>query len=162
MPCCDIEPAYRWVPPFPGWVDFNPTIPKLYWDTYSQEQRIHELCAMLHKVCCYADMLGLKISIDHEAIEKLESEFEEFKAHGFDEYYEQLLIDFINANANIIYEKFARGVYFGLTLDGHFVAYIPQSWNDIVFDTGANWGQEDYGRLILKYDVDSPYSVEQP
>ncbi len=47
-----------------------------------------------------------------------------------------------------------RGVYFGLTDDGHFCAYIPDNWEDIEFDTGTNYGEFDYGRLILRYDVD--------
>lgn len=152
----------RWVPPFIGWVPYNATIPKMYWDTYSQEQRIHAMCDMMHKLACYADMLGVNIGIDHKAIEKLESEFLQFKAHGFEDYYERQLQAWIDAHANIIYERFAHGVYFGLTMEGRFVAYIPESWDEISFDTGAVWGNEDYGRLILRYDVDSPYTVEQP
>ena len=52
-------------------------------------------------------------------------------------------------------------VFFGLTLDGYFVAYIPDSWDEIIFDTGAVYGREDYGRLILKYQVDSVHDVQQ-
>ena len=47
-----------------------------------------------------------------------------------------------------------RGVYFGLTDDGHFCAYVPDDWEDIEFDTGTRYGEFDYGRLILRYDVD--------
>lgn len=60
-----------------------------------------------------------------------------------------------------------KQVYFGLTDDtysggtGYFVAYIPDSWSEIVFDTGAVYGLDTYGRLILRWDADSPYSVEQ-
>ena len=45
-------------------------------------------------------------------------------------------------------------VFFGLTDDGHFCAYIPESWNDITFNTS---GLDDfpagveYGHLILSY-----------
>jgi len=53
-------------------------------------------------------------------------------------------------------------VFFGVTLDGHFVAYIPESWTDIDFDTGMIYGTPEYGRLILRYEVDSPHDVEQP
>ena len=45
-------------------------------------------------------------------------------------------------------------VFFGLTSDGYFCAYIPDAWSDIEFDTGAVFGRFDYGRLILRYDVD--------
>lgn len=35
------------------------TIPSLYWDTFSQEQRIHAICRQLSKVIQYADYLGV-------------------------------------------------------------------------------------------------------
>lgn len=152
----------RYIPPFAGWVPYNATIPKLYWDTYSQEQRIHAMCDLIHRIACYADMLGIELDKDHASIETLEAEFQKFKESGFLDYYEEQLAKWIDDHSALIYEKFARGVYFGLTLEGRFVAYIPQTWNDISFDTGATWGNEDYGRLILRYDVDSPYTVEQP
>ena len=159
MGCCN-EPT-RWIPPFPGWTAYNPTIPKMYWDTVSQEQRIHALCAQLHKLCCYADMLGLNVSITHDEIEELRREFDLFKANGFVEYYRAQVEKWIRDNLEYIYRYTAKQVYFGLTLDGHFVAYIPESWEEIVFDTGYNYGTPEYGRLILKYDVDSPYNVQQ-
>lgn len=160
MGCC--KPITRYIPPFDGWVPYNATIPKMYWDTYSMEQRTHAMCEMLHKVACYADMLGIEIGNAHDEIDKLQAQFDDFKAGLMVDYYERALDKWLTENSAIIFEQFARGVYFGLTLDGHFVAYIPESWSDIVFDTGMVWGAEDYGRLILRYDVDSPYSVEQP
>ena len=47
-----------------------------------------------------------------------------------------------------------KQVYFGLTSDGYFCAYVPDSWSDITFDTGATYGTETYGRLILRFDSD--------
>ena len=42
------------------------------------------------------------------------------------------------------------------------MAYIPESFDDIVFDTGANYGSDEYGRLILRWDVDdSGFAVNQ-
>lgn len=48
----------------------------------------------------------------------------------------------------------AMCVHFGLTDDGHFCAYVPESWSSIQFDTGNEYGEFDYGRLILRYQVD--------
>ena len=48
-------------------------------------------------------------------------------------------------------------VFFGLTDDGHFVAYIPDSWADITFNTSdydiilSAHPEVDYGHLILSY-----------
>ena len=46
-------------------------------------------------------------------------------------------------------------VIFGLTDDGHFVAFIPDSWDDIIFNTtGLNISlalMPEYGHLVLSY-----------
>lgn len=160
MKCCG-DNRSSWVPTFAGFLDFVPTVPQLYWNVNSMEQRYHLLCRQLHKLVCYADMLGEDLNITHDQVEALEAEFEKFKESGFLDYYETQLEAWINANMERLIKKSMQMVFFGLTLDGHFVAYIPDSWNEIIFDTGHVFGQESYGRLILKYDVDSPYSVEQ-
>lgn len=47
------------------------------------------------------------------------------------------------------------GVYFGLTDDGYFVAYIPEAWNKIQFNTtGYDIEvpiQPEYGHLVMSY-----------
>lgn len=90
-------------------------------------------------------------------IESLRNEFDEFKTSGFEDFYEQSLREWISRNfADLITEGIKSVVFFGLTLDGYFTAYIPQSWSDIIFDTGAVYGSEEYGRLILYYPSASP------
>ena len=82
MSCCDINPKpgfRRVIPPFAGFTEFTPTIPKLYWDVHSQEQRIHRICDMLDKIICYANFLGDKTEINIEEIEALKAEFEELR-----------------------------------------------------------------------------------
>ena len=37
------------------------SIPKLYWDAYSQEQRLHAICRQLEKVIRYADYVGVNV-----------------------------------------------------------------------------------------------------
>lgn len=45
-----------------------------------------------------------------------------------------------------------QAVFFGLTDDGYFCAYIPKKWAQYIeFDTGANYNDEQYGCLILRY-----------
>ena len=56
---------------------------------------------------------------------------------------------------NDFFREVVNQVYFGLTTDGYFVAYIPESWDDIIFDTGIVYGEDTYGRLILRWDVDN-------
>ena len=46
---------------FAFWNPDTWAIPKLYWDTFSQEQRIHAICKQLGKVIAYADYVGVNV-----------------------------------------------------------------------------------------------------
>ena len=163
MACCPPIPPYRYVPPFAGFTEFTASIPKLYFNVKSQEQRIHAMCELINKLICYSDMLGDKVSDDHDAIEELIEEFNKFKNSGFLDYYEKQLEAWINAHMADIISMYVKQVFFGLTLDGHFVAYIPEgsAWEDVIFDTGAVYDLDTYGRLILYYVTDSTSDVWQ-
>lgn len=54
--------------------------------------------------------------------------------------------------------QYIKTVFFGLTDDGYFVAYIPDSWNEIVFSTSQYDDftslEPDYGHLILSINVE--------
>ena len=159
MNCCNTPIINPFVPGWGSFIDFVPTVPQLYWNVDSNEQRYHLLCRQLHKLVCYADMLGGKINLDHAAINELEMQFEQFKESGFLDYYEEQIEAWINANMADIIADSIKMVFFGLTLDGYFVAYIPDSWSDIIFDTGMVYGTDEYGRLILLMDVDGARPV---
>lgn len=54
-----------------------------------------------------------------------------------------------------IIAEYVKMVFFGLTNDGYFVAYIPDSWSDINFSTSQYDDYTslapDFGHLILSY-----------
>ena len=57
-------------------------------------------------------------------------------------------------NSASIINSLTKMVFFGLTDDGHFVAYIPDTWDDIIFGTSGLdtvVPDLDYGHLILSY-----------
>ena len=86
-------PVPMFVPPYGAFVlPDPPVIPKLYWGALTQEERIRKLCHELHKICEYANTLGIAINLDHRIIAELEAEFEKFKEHGFDDYYREQLL----------------------------------------------------------------------
>ena len=62
----------------------------------------------------------------------------------------------LEANALELIGNLATMVWFGITDDGYFVAYIPESWDDIIFGTtGLDLiipGYE-YGRLVLSMEI---------
>ena len=154
LDCCKPTP-YRWLVPYAGFTAFTPVIPKLYFNVDSDEQRTLQLCKHLHKLICYIDHVADKVNIDHDAIEELQEEFKKFVESGFDDYYIDKIYKWIDANMASIISRAVKQVYFGLNDDGHFVAYIPDSWSDITFDTGMVYGRSDYGRLILRFEADS-------
>ena len=60
-------------------------------------------------------------------------------------------IEWVNTNmADIIYQM-VRFVFFGLDDDGHFVAYIPASWEFLHFDTLLDPDKPGYGHLVVYY-----------
>lgn len=47
--------------------------------------------------------------------------------------------------------EMVRFVWFGLTPDGHFCAYVPANWGWLTFNTGTDITEPEYGHLIITY-----------
>lgn len=112
------------------------------------------------------------INTVNEYIQKVDS-LEDWKSEHEIEYLElkQIYDDLINGrfndkvknafykwmeqNALDIVGRLATTVFFGLTDSGHFVAYIPESWDDITFKTTEYDYSvpcfDEYGHLVLIY-----------
>lgn len=64
--------------------------------------------------------------------------------------------DWMRKNALDLVGELVKMVFFGITDDGYFVAYIPESWEDIIFGTT---GLDDfptgfdYGHLTLSLRI---------
>lgn len=74
---------------------------------------------------------------------------------NFPEEMKKAITDFIKNNFYDIVGEMIKMVFFGLTDSGYFVAYIPESWEDIKFSTteydDSTPLQPEYGHLILSY-----------
>lgn len=136
--------------PYGGFTTFTPTLPEFYWDVYSAEQRIKHICYELCKLAKYDDYLAEQLGLTREDVEKLMTDFEKFKESGFDDYYEQQINQWINKHMPDIMAQATKMVFFGLTDDGYFCAYIPAQWA-FVFDTIIDYDSDDYGRLTITY-----------
>lgn len=134
------------------------SLPSFYWNVYNDEQRIKYLCVLVKKILDQQKQYIENNNDFNDLLKQLAEDFQKFQESGFDDYYRTQIEEWINLNLDSLFSSYSRGVYFGLTTDGYFCAYVPDSWNDIVFDTGANYNLNTYGRLILRMDVDSPYS----
>ena len=148
-------------PIYSGWTQYTPVIPKFYWDVYSAEQRMKQLCLNFDKVEHYLDFVSEYLNQwGIEFTEEMNNEFAEMWQRINDGFEDEFSTWFA-ANIDRYIVRAISQIYFGLTLDGYFVAYIPDSWDEITFDTGAVYNNDDYGRLKLIYYVDSPHEVEQ-
>lgn len=140
----------------------QPVIPSLYWESITPEQQILELFKNLNGLKEYSNTQTEWIENNAELITKLDDEFEEFKESGFVYYYAEQINNWINEHLPELFADFLKNqIYFGLNDAGYFVAYIPDSWNEIQFDTGAVFNNYDYGRLILRYGVEGAVNNTQ-
>lgn len=142
------------VVPYGSFTAYTPALPQFYWDVYSAEQRIKHICMELHKMVAYANMLGENINLTDEQIDAIEKRLDNIEDGGLKDLYEQEIYQWIQTNMPALMAAAAKQVIFGLTDDGYFCAYVPSSWSDIEFDTGMVYGRSDYGRLLLRFDVD--------
>ena len=137
--------------PYSFWNSFTPTLPNLYWNVESQEERIKKICLELHKIVEYSDYLGQNINLDHETIAELERNFQDFIDGRYDDYYRQQIDAWIRAHfPDIVKSILNYGVFFGLTEDGYFTAEVAWQLNT-VFDTIMDYSNENYGHLTLTY-----------
>lgn len=130
------------------------SLPSFYWNVYTDEQRVKYLCCLIHALSEKQNEYITNNNLLNDAMQELNALFEQFQESGFDDYYRAQIEQWIEEHPTLLFERFAKMIFFGLTDDGHFCAYVPESWADIQFDTGMVYGNFDYGRLILRYNVD--------
>lgn len=139
------------IPLWPAFFPSAPVVPKLYYEALSPEQRMKKLCEELHRLCDYANVLGININLDHELIAQLQADFQKFLDSGFEDHYEDQLHAWVIEHMPDIIRDAIRMVFFGLTADGYFCAWIPDSWDELWFDTGADYSSWEYGRLEIVF-----------
>lgn len=143
----------NFVPFYAVW-NYTPEIPNFYYNAKSQEQIVKYLCTEYDKLVHYCDMLSGSENETRDAVNKLTEIFKKFQESGFDDYYRQQIEQWVRDNMREIIGQAMHMVYFGLTDDGYFVAYIPETWSQIMFDTEANYASDNYGHLILSFNVE--------
>lgn len=147
-------------PIYSGWGQYTPVIPKLYWDVYSQEQRLKQLCMNFDKVEHYLDYVAeLMNEWNIEFTDEIEAELADMWQQIHDGYREAIT-QWIKDDLPTIMSIAANMVFFGLSEDGHFTAYIPESWNAITFDAGYDYSDKNtYGRLMLQMYVTDTFQI---
>lgn len=87
-----------------------------------------------------------------QQVTQLQQDIEDVKNGEYVTLYLDSIINWIDANLQCLVSRVVKFVCFGLTQDGHFVAYIPQSWKFLTFDTGIDYtNKSEYGHLIIQW-----------
>lgn len=88
------------------------------------------------------------------SIADLQKLLDDIAAGNFPEEISSAIKNWITANFYDIVGDMAKTVWFGLTDSGYFVAYIPESWDEVTFKTtGLDYTTElqpEYGHLVLQ------------
>lgn len=141
------------------WTQF--ALPAVYDDSLSYYELLTKVVAKVNEIVKIHNDENSNWEEIQKQIDEINAWIEEFKEHGLDDYYIQQIDKWISDNLDYIFGRVAKQVFFGINKEGYFTAYIPSSWNDIIFDTGHVYSDDTYGRLILRWDVDSVYTVDQ-
>lgn len=86
--------------------------------------------------------------------EELKELYDNIVAGNLPEAMDRALRQWVVDNSDDIITELIKMVFFGLTDSGYFVAYIPDSWSDIIFNTTGydiTVVGYDYGHLTLSY-----------
>lgn len=123
--------------------------------THFYETDLRELLAKVGSYQETIDALNKWIAENTPKINEIEAFVESMQnADTLPESVKQALFDWASTHLIDLVASTLKGVYFGLTNDGYFVAYIPENWSDIIFGTS---GLDDFpvgidfGHLTLSY-----------
>ena len=97
MSTVEIETG-QFVKRYAFWNPATWSIPKLYWDAWSQEQRLHAICRQLEKVIAYADYLGVNIDDIAARLKAIEEgQLDEFIIAAIEAWFEENEPEIANA-----------------------------------------------------------------
>lgn len=94
------------------------------------------------------------ITVNTPKIEDLEAFKNAMESGNLPEGVKNAIRDWCRTNLIDLVAETIKTVFFGITDDGYFVAYIPESWSDIHFGTTGYDDfvpDMDYGHLTLSY-----------
>lgn len=134
-------------------------LPAVYDDSLSYYELLAKVIDKLNEVISkYNETDSVWVEILKQ-LEDLQQQIDDFKNGGF----EEVLDEWAKTNIPDFIANAVEMVFFGLTLDGYFVAYIPDTWEEIGFDTIMDYSDVNYGSLVLEYLVPNPqHDVLQP
>lgn len=129
-------------------------LPLVYDDSISYYEVLCKLTEYIQKLIDQMgdyDNLEAEIQQLQQEVNLVKEELEKVKNGDYVSLYIDSLANWIDANLQEMVARIVKYIFFGLTDDGHFAAYVPDSWDFIRFDTGMVTDEETYGHLLLYY-----------
>lgn len=142
--------------------DFDNTIKQLtkdYEDQLNQykqdtDKNISDFkTAITNQQNTFESNINIKINELTDRVNDCYAEVEKLINGEYIETYVQALATWIDNNLQVMVSKIVKYVWFEVNEDGYFVAYIPDTWDFIDFDTEMNPDDEDYGKLVLLWET---------
>lgn len=144
------------LPTFRFWC--QKVIPLVYDNSLSYYEVLCKVIEYLNNMINDVNLIGNQVGINKQDIANLQSEMnlvqqelEKVKNGDYVSLYIESLSNWIDANLQQLVGRIVKYVFFGLTDDGYFVAYIPPSWDFISFDTVIQPESPLYGHLLLRW-----------
>ena len=136
----------------------NKILPLVYDDSLSYYEllcKVVDFCNKLlenqNEIREILEQYGTDIESLKKDVNDLQTELEKVKNGDYLSLYIDSLQNWIDQNIQNLVARIVKYVFFGLTDDGHFIAYIPETWNFIHFDTIISTDDELYGNLVLQW-----------
>lgn len=129
------------IKPLRYWV--QKVLPIVYDDSLSYYELLNKVVDKLNEVVDTDNVLIEVVNDLDGRVSTIEATLDELTSGGYSEILERYISEAI------------KMVFFGLTDTGYFVAYIPDSWDDITFNT-TEYDitvpcMTDFGHLVLSY-----------
>lgn len=136
----------------------NKILPLVYDDSLSYYEllcKVVDFCNKLlenqNEIREILEQYGTDIESLKKDVKDLQTELEKVKNGDYLSLYIDSLQNWIDRNVQNLVARIVKYVFFGLTDDGHFIAYIPETWDFIHFDTIMSTDDELYGHLVLQW-----------
>lgn len=133
-------------------------LPLVYDDSLSYYEFLCKVCEYINNIITNQnDMadeikdMGMDISTLQNDVAYLQGELEKIKNGEYMDVYIEALQKWIDNNLYQLINRTVKYVFFGLTDDGHFCAYIPEKWNFLEFNTILDYSNPLYGHLVMRW-----------
>lgn len=134
--------------PSPPYVPGDPGMYDLRW----MVSQIQSLTALVQGIAKGQESQGGNITAFNSAIADLAAAQKRINDRLNDGDFENgKFLEWADKNLPAMVCEVVRFVWFGLTPDGHFCAYVPANWGWLTFNTGTDITEPEYGHLIITY-----------